>query len=159
MNSKVKNIIIFSVIGLALILGYFIFANKKSSDESLISSSDKEASTTTENTNTSSTNEVGEDFIAILLNVKNLKLDDSILSDTAFSYLKDSSIYLIPEGNEGRTNPFAPIGSDTVSSVISNPTGIVSTMDVTEKADSSSSTEKNTDNTVVNTKIDTTKQN
>ena len=59
---------------------------------------------------------IGSNFLSILLNVKNIKLDDSIFSDPAFLSLHDSSILLISDGTEGRPNPFAPIGSDTSSS-------------------------------------------
>ena len=34
--------------------------------------------------------------------------------------LHDSSILLIPDGTEGRPNPFAPIGSDITASVINS---------------------------------------
>ena len=56
----------------------------------------------------------------VLLNVKNIKLDDSIFSDIAFSNLRDSSITLIPDGTEGRPNPFAPIGSDASVAPVNN---------------------------------------
>jgi hypothetical protein len=57
---------------------------------------------------------VAKDFFALLLNVKNIKLDDAILSDPAFLSLRDSSIVLVPDGNEGRPNPFAKFGNDAV---------------------------------------------
>lgn len=55
---------------------------------------------------------ITSEFLSILLNIRNIKLDDSILSDPAFKSLKDSSIVLIQDSEEGRPNPFAPIGTD-----------------------------------------------
>ena len=52
------------------------------------------------------------DFLTLLLGVKNIKLEDAIFSDPAFQSLRDSSIVLVPDGNEGRPNPFAPLGQD-----------------------------------------------
>lgn len=58
---------------------------------------------------------VAQEFLTLLLSVKNIKLDDTIFSDRAFNSLHDSSITLIPDGTEGRPNPFAPIGTDVVA--------------------------------------------
>lgn len=57
----------------------------------------------------------------MLLNVKKIKLNSSIFSNTAFINLHDSSILLSPSGDEGRLNPFAPIGFEA-SSAPSNST-------------------------------------
>lgn len=64
---------------------------------------------------------IAQDFLTLLLSVKNIKLDDSIFSNEAFVGLRDSSIVLTPDGNEGRPNPFAPLGSDLTASTISAP--------------------------------------
>ena len=62
-----------------------------------------------------------QDFLPMLLSVKTIRLDDSIFSDPAFMSLVDGSIELIPEGNEGRPNPFAPLGAEnSVSSTSSS---------------------------------------
>jgi hypothetical protein len=111
---SIKNIIIFLGIGLAMVLMYVFF----------IKGNGEEANLTTTTTmpvqgGTASTTEVsgtmGQDFLGLLLNVKNIKLDSTIFSNPAFISLHDSSILLIPDGNEGRANPFAPIGSDIVA--------------------------------------------
>lgn len=57
-------------------------------------------------------NQLSKDFLTVLLSIKNINLDDSIFSNVAFMNLKDSTILLVPDGNEGRPNPFAPIGTD-----------------------------------------------
>jgi preprotein translocase subunit SecG len=117
--SEIKNIIIFVVIITALVLIYIFFIKPSSSDQSnLVSSSGASLpnvnglSSETNAQNTSSL--MTKDFLALLLNVKNIKLDDAILSDPAFSSLRDSSIILVPDGTEGRPNPFAQFGNDAV---------------------------------------------
>lgn len=52
------------------------------------------------------------DFLTTLLNIKNIKLDDTIFSSDAFKNLKDFSIQLVQDVKEGRPNPFAPLGID-----------------------------------------------
>src|SRR3989338_2080820 len=46
------------------------------------------------------------------VNVNNIELEDSVLSNPVWNYLFDFSVDLEPEGEAGRINPFAPIGSD-----------------------------------------------
>lgn len=53
---------------------------------------------------------VDNELIALLLELKALKLDDSIFANPAFQSLQDFSQELIPEP-VGRDNPFAPPGS------------------------------------------------
>lgn len=111
MPQKIKNAIIFLSIAAIIALAY-IFLIKKSPQA-------------TEETNLISSSSAGEppslatvpspdkDFLPLLLNVKNIRLNDAIFSDPAFMALIDSSIILLPEGNEGRPNPFAPLGSES----------------------------------------------
>jgi len=109
MSSKIKNILIFLGVALVLILIY-VFVFKKSPDQpSLISSSGNSVLPATTQTTTST---ISQDFLAVLLSVKSIKIDDSIFSDPAFISLNDSTIELVSDGNEGRSNPFAPLGSD-----------------------------------------------
>ena len=70
---------------------------------------------------------IAKDFLNLLLNVKNIKLDDSIFADNAFNSLRDSSIVLTPDGNEGRPNPFAPLGSENIIGGVVLPINIPST--------------------------------
>ena len=113
MASKIKNIIIFLVIGAVFILIYIFFIKAAPSPASLFSSSASPAvgSAAALNMNPS----VAKEFLTLLLSVKNIKLDDAIFSDNAFSSLHDSSIILTPDGNEGRPNPFAPFGTENIT--------------------------------------------
>lgn len=108
---KIKNIIIFLAIGTVLILIY-IFLIKPAPDNAatLISSS---ATPVVSNTVAGNMNKtITQDFLSLLFNIKSIKLDDAIFSDIAFTSLDDSnSITLIPDGTEGRINPFAQFGS------------------------------------------------
>jgi len=108
MSSTVKNVIAFLAIGTILVLLYVFFIRSPSNEATLIAVN-KEGGATALSGATSS---VSADFLSLLLNVKNIKLNDTILADMAFTSLRDSSITLTPSGNEGRVNPFAPIGSD-----------------------------------------------
>src|SRR3989344_7940676 len=108
MGFKIKNLIIFLGILLLLVLFYFFFLRGDSAEEPLLTSS----SSGSEATAPSGEPTLGQDFLTLLLSVKNITLDDSVLSDPAFTSLIDSTILLIPDGNEGRRNPFAPLGSD-----------------------------------------------
>jgi hypothetical protein len=55
---------------------------------------------------------ISDKFLVLLLNMRTIKLDQSIFSDEAFASLKDFSTTITPETNPGRANPFAPIGVD-----------------------------------------------
>jgi regulatory protein YycI of two-component signal transduction system YycFG len=110
MKSKIKNIIIILVLVGVLVLGYIFFI-KGNSDQANLTSS---AISNLLPSNDVSTNNIAVDseFVTTLLSVKNIKLNNSIFSSTDFLNLRDSSIGLVQDGNEGRKNPFAPIGSD-----------------------------------------------
>jgi hypothetical protein len=56
--------------------------------------------------------QVGQEFLAQLLNIRSIKLRDDIFSSPSFVSLVDYTIELIQLGNEGRVNPFAPFGID-----------------------------------------------
>ncbi len=114
MTPKIKNIIIFTVIAVVIILVYFFFIKKEPNQANLVSSSDP-TMPTPEGSIPNDNDLIAADFLSMLLNVKNINLDDSIFSDPAFLSLRDSSILLIPDGNEGRPNPFAPIGVENVA--------------------------------------------
>lgn len=112
MNSTIKNIIIFVAIAAALVLAYIFFFPKSAPVANLTSSSTTAVPVAGVSASTQPS-AIGSDFLSILLNVKSIKLDDSIFLDPAFLSLHDSSILLISDGTEGRPNPFAPIGADT----------------------------------------------
>ena len=116
---KIKNIIIFIVIAAAFILIYIFFIKPSPEQASLVSSG---AGPALPNIDGSAVDMgvadknslITQDFLAVFSNIKNIKLNDSIVSDPAFISLRDSSITLIPDGNEGRPNPFAQFGNDSV---------------------------------------------
>jgi hypothetical protein len=54
---------------------------------------------------------VGQDILALVNQLQNLSIDKSIFSSPLFTSLVDLSTEIFPE-LRGRTNPFAPIGSN-----------------------------------------------
>ncbi len=122
---KIRNIIIFVAIAAALILIYVFFIKPSSSDQTNLVSSTPMSATASPSVN--GTPLVTEDFLNLLLSVKNIKLDDSIFADPAFSSLHDSSITLVPDATTGRPNPFAQFGNDVVPTVPATTPPVVGT--------------------------------
>ena len=112
MNPKIKNIIIAVVALVVLIAGYLVFFNKKEVAPLSTTGGVPISSNTTANSGASQS-QLGDEFLQILLNLRTIQLDDSTFSSPSFNSLRDYTITLVPEGNEGRPNPFAPIGVDT----------------------------------------------
>lgn len=110
---KIRNIIIFVVIGTALVLVYIFFVKPSGESEtpSLVSSSPSAVTNTAIVDNSA----VTQEFLTLLLSVRSIKLNDTIFSDKAFGTLLETPIDLAPDGTEGRPNPFAPLGSDVVA--------------------------------------------
>lgn len=125
MSSTIKNIIILVVVAVALILAYVFFLKPAPEQPSLVTTTGTSAVSTNATGTTAPIS--GSEFLAVLLNVKSIKLDDSIFSDPAFISLHDSSIELINDVTEGRPNPFAPIGSDIITTPINNVTPTTNT--------------------------------
>ncbi len=119
MTPKIKNILIFTTIAVVFILIYIFFIKPSPAEPNLVSTSNN---TTLPNidgslpvsVDTSNANAATEDFLALLLSVKRIKLDDTIFSDPSFISLHDSSIVLVQDGTQGRPNPFAQFGNDAV---------------------------------------------
>jgi hypothetical protein len=125
MAPKIKNIIIFVIIAVVFILIYIFFIKPSPDQASLISSpsgtSLPNVNDSGAGTNVPSGNSlVPKNFLTLLLNVKNIKLNDAILSDPVFNSLRDSSIVLTPDGTEGRPNPFAQFGNDSITVPVNN---------------------------------------
>jgi hypothetical protein len=98
-----------------MVLGYVFFIKGNNEPEAnLVASSGSSSLPNMDGSTANATPDakIAQDFLDLLLSVKNIKLDDSIFSEAAWDSLKDSSIELIPPGDEGRPNPFAPFGSD-----------------------------------------------
>lgn len=106
---KIRNIIIFIAIALILGLGY-LFLTKKEEVPDLIATNSSQ--NTIDTSKDLANYQVVANTLPVLLSIQDIKLDDSIFLDPSFQNLKDSSIILKPDGNEGRPNPFAPIGFD-----------------------------------------------
>jgi hypothetical protein len=105
MSKRIKNIIIIVVIIAVLGLGYNFFFNAPAAP-ALVSTAGVAA------VPGQVENPIGQEFLTTLLNIRSIKLDDSIFANPAFLSLSDFTTTLVPEGNEGRSNPFAPIGSE-----------------------------------------------
>lgn len=117
---KIKNILIFIIILAVLVLIYIFFIQPSSSSAqtNLVSSSGTTTTPTTSSTgSTSGASSVGQDFLTILLGVKNIQLNTDIFSDPAFLSLHDSSVTLTPDATTGRINPFAPFGAGNTGAV------------------------------------------
>ncbi len=118
MKQLIKKIIIGIVILVVGVMVYnFIFKKEASPAVGLSSTNTPVAVDTSLPTDDSV---VGSEFLSILLNLKNIKLDDSLFASPSFSNLKDFTINLVQEGNQGRNNPFAPLGVDQVISSTTN---------------------------------------
>ena len=113
---KIKNIIIFLAIGVVFVLIYFFYIKASPPVAPLVSSSGASA---TSNVSGSTDSSITQSFLTLLLSVNNIKLDDTIFSDSAFQSLHDSSITLTPDTTTGRVNPFAPLGTDVVVPAVS----------------------------------------
>lgn len=114
MTPKIRNIIIFVAIGVILILIYLFFFSSSTPQSNLVSSTtlpDITGGSTSASPGNSTPSTAG-DFLTLLLNVQNIKLNDAIFSDQAWNNLHDSSITLIPDNTQGRPNPFAQFGND-----------------------------------------------
>jgi hypothetical protein len=113
---KKKSTIVLVSILVALIIIYFGFVRKPANN-----TPDLTSSADVSNPASDAAANVSDSFLSTLLNVQSIKLDDSVFSDPAFATLRDSTIILIPDSNPGRSNPFAPIGSDITSAPAGSP--------------------------------------
>lgn len=108
---KIKNIIIFILIALAFFLIYIFFIKPPTEQAGLVSGGTNALPNIDGSVPGASASGadplITKGFLTLFSNVKNIKLDDAIFSDPAFNSLRDSSIILLPDGNEGRANPFA----------------------------------------------------
>lgn len=113
MSNKIKNLL-FVLAGLVLILIYVLFFKKDNTNDSNL----------TVNTNTINTaniakveanpidEQLSSEILATLSSIKSITLEDKIFNSKSFQSLVDGTVLLVKDGNEGRPNPFAPIGID-----------------------------------------------
>ena len=108
---KIKNIIIFLGVGAVIFLGYYFFIKEDPETGNLITYPNAPLSGAPTESAAIGTN----DFLTLLLSVKSIQLNDNLFSDVAFTSLDPShSITLVADGSEGRPNPFAPLGAETL---------------------------------------------
>ena len=109
-----RNILI--IVGAAAVLTvvYFIFF-KKGSTDSTSSLQTVAGSDTTPTLSTGDIQVTSQQFLSELLNIDSIKIDDSIVTNPAFTVLVDLSNPIEPDTNPGRINPFAPLGSDSAA--------------------------------------------
>jgi hypothetical protein len=120
MFQKLKGIIIFAVIITIVILVYVFYFRGAPADEGSLTSSGA-APDAMSQTGEAPDPALGEEFLVLLLNIQNIKLDGTIFEDQAFKSLQDSSIVLVQDVPEGRPNPFAPIGTENQSAGMTPP--------------------------------------
>lgn len=115
---SIRNIIIFVSIAAAMVTAYVVFVRGDEPVESLVTSPADALPDAVGGVGAPVSLEdpaMAQDFLNLLLSVKNIKLDDGIFKEVAWSNLVDSSIELVPLGDEGRPNPFAPLGVDVAT--------------------------------------------
>ncbi|MCF7834087.1 MAG: hypothetical protein K9L98_00940 [Candidatus Pacebacteria bacterium] len=115
MTPLIKNSIIVFVIAILGVGGYMYFSGGSTEE-----TSSGLVSTTGEVTGLPDASVAGTQFLNLLLSVQSIKLDDSLFNKKAFITLRDSTVTLVNDNNEGRPNPFAPIGND-IAEPISKP--------------------------------------
>jgi len=106
--SKILNIVIVILILAALVYGYMQFTSSPdtATPEGLSAESDTPTIDVGLTTQTQQ-----NDFVSLLLDLKQISLDTEFLTSSVFTSLTDFSRDIIPQ-NVGRRNPFAPIGAN-----------------------------------------------
>lgn len=117
-----KKLLIILVIVGVLGGGYYFFVVQKqgaTGTSSLLSTSNGVTQTANPaaTTDISAISDTGQEFLSSLLSLRKMSLSDGVFTDPAFKSLQDFTRPLVPLGNEGRVNPFSPIGSDPSISV------------------------------------------
>ena len=125
MNKKLKILILIVILAVA---GFFIYSllqkNVPQPTQSGLSSTGAVLGGAAAKQDTTSLAGL-DDFSAALASIRTVSIDTSIFADPAYKTLQDNPISL---GTEviGRTNPFAPVGTDTASQAF--PLSVPSTM-------------------------------
>lgn len=117
MSKTVKLIIVIAVILALIIIGATFVTQPGSGNESnglqsLVTGDSASPLTQAAVTDAdvANTQQINREFVSMLLNLRSITLNDDIFSEPAFQALMDNTIRLNQPGNEGRSNPFAPIG-------------------------------------------------
>lgn len=113
MSKKLK---IFIVVIIVLAIAIFVFYSLGSKKAPAPTATTSPLSSTTgviplPNANKSKSTQSSDEFSTLLSNIKRITIDTSLFDNPAYKMLRDFPVSL---GSEivGRTNPFAPIGSD-----------------------------------------------
>lgn len=113
-SSSSKFVQVLVIVGVIAATGYFLgFKNyhADAADTPGLVSTTKGSSQGLQNSTNTGDN-TGSQVVSILRNLSVIKLDDAVFRNPAFALLTDVSISLPPVSNQGRRNPFAPVGTD-----------------------------------------------
>src|SRR5258708_1033251 len=117
MKTRTSNIILFVLILVGAFVAYTFFFKGKPDTPPLV----KEPPILSQD------QVKGKDLLKVLLSLNGIKLDEEIFSSPLFTSLQDFTLTLPSSGGIGRSNPFAPIGTDegrssaTLTSASSSP--------------------------------------
>ncbi len=111
MKSHTKKIIFGVVIFTAIVAGTYGTKDNVSFGSDL-----SQTGVTAGDVASGSASSLASGFLSTLLAIQGIKLNTDLFSDQSFGLLTDNTYELIQPGNEGRPNPFAPIGSDATLS-------------------------------------------
>lgn len=121
MSKGLKIFLIFLIVVVFGAIGYVLLSGEEVPSLSLGTATGSSLQTSTgqpvsglaaQNTAEIDADQIGQEFITQLLNIRSIKLREDIFSRPSFVSLTDFTIELIQLGNEGRDNPFAPFGTD-----------------------------------------------
>lgn len=121
MKPKLKSILIFVAVLVVVILVYvFVFQRPSSEDATLVPVGSPVSGGTGAQSSPAVSllgevpgDSVSREFLNLLLNIRGIRLDaEDVFSNPIFGSLMDFTITLVQDSTEGRSNPFAPIGSD-----------------------------------------------
>lgn len=119
------------VVLVVLVLIYFILVRQKKEEPGLVSVENSDLSSEAGNIEESL---ITKEFLGLLLNVREIQINDEIFSSPSFTSLRDTTIKIMggEGGEKGRANPFAPVGSDISASVVESSTDLNTDLDETE---------------------------
>jgi len=103
-------LIVGGVIVIIVILSLLTGGDSNKSNQPLASTTNT-ISTTKEKTEAELVN---QEFLSILIGINTISLDGSIFSQAGFQALRDFTKEIVQLEDEGRLNPFAPIGTDNL---------------------------------------------
>lgn len=119
MSKGLKILLMFLILVVFGAIAYFVLGGEDASLNVSPTSSPLQTSTNqpvsglaSQNTPEIDADQIGQEFLTQLLNIRSIKLREDIFSRPAFISLTDFTIELVQLGNEGRVNPFAPFGVD-----------------------------------------------